>query len=614
MRQVRTGRALAVLFAAFALVSGCSEPQATPPIAVPAGGTSLAATVFLSQSGPDRDDAVFHFPAVANGETRVALASTASRPMAARLSCDGPARLQTTDDSGPGEFMRPGGVRAVSVPAAGANLLPELLLPPGTEACEITWGADNRLSLRSDAAPEPAGTTPHTCPTPNPAPTDALAQVFFSERALDLTCAAPTGNIVMVPDEIDGLKWRIDRLTGGNVSRAALEAGDPDMALDFSKAPHFDEIVISYLLIRSDLSGWLTTRTLAYHAARGTRIRVLTSDALMPQFDRAPLEALAAAYPGVSLQYFKYPSRGPGSIIDNVQRANHVKLFLGLSPEPGRSFALIGGRNLADGYFFDGAIDQPDHPFLRSYDDTKRGFGVVFYSLYDDFEMALTDRDRVEELARQFDRYYLRDTRVQAMQPVAAGPRRPPPPASGTGLVRHFISLPWADGRAHEAYYVDLFDAARSEIFIVSPFNYPTPAIHEALVRAAARGVDVRIVTRRGGDEPPSSFTRALNTRYGKTGQDKFRFRYFGGGARLLHAKIIVIDGRLGVVASTNLNRRSYIHDTENGLVFLDRKVARALHAEAELFWAMGGTEDDPDDRALAIGMFEAIPWLEQFF
>jgi phosphatidylserine/phosphatidylglycerophosphate/cardiolipin synthase-like enzyme len=203
-----------------------------------------------------------------------------------------------------------------------------------------------------------------------------------------------------------------------------------------------------------------------------------------------------------------------------------------------------------------------------------------------------------------------RDAKSQLMR----GPDAPGRSASGSdGLVRHFISLPWADGHAHEQLYVDLFDAATREIFVVSPFNYPTPAIDAALRRAAARGVDVRFVTRRGADEPPALFTRALNARFDDENRGIYRFRLFDTGDRLLHAKIIVIDDRLGVVASSNLNRRTFYHDSENGLVFLDRAVVRGLKAEAERYWAMSGVEDDPEPYTLLLKLFEALPWIEQY-
>ncbi len=590
-------------------------PAAEPVRVFPQTGARLAATLYLSERGPDQAGAAFRFPAVTGGETRIAIASTARWPTPARVSCTGAARLLAPGERGAGLFLRPGATRALTVPAAGGEQLPVLVLPPETARCEIAWGDGLSLPLIRDGAPVASVARAAGCPAPNPTPSDPLARAFFAERALSQTCPAPTGPVDLVPGEIEGLKWRLDRLTGADISTAALKAGDPDMGLDFSRAPHFDEIVVSYLLIRADLSGWLMTRALAFHAARGTRIKVLASSALMTGFDRRPFEALAAQYPNVTLQFFRFPAARPGDGLNAIQRASHVKLFLGLSREPGRSFALVGGRNLTDGFYFDGETNYPDHPFLHSYEEAGGGLGVVFHSVYDDFEVGLRDRARVEEIAAQFARFYTRDQGAQVMR--ADGEARASAGgavAAGDGLVRHFISLPWADGWAQEQLYVDLFDAADKEIFVVSPFNYPTPAILAALERAAARGVDVRFVTRRGGDEPPAIFTLALNARFDDEMRGRFRFRLYDTNERLLHAKIVVIDGRLGLVASSNLNRRSYIHDTENGVMFLDRAVVREIHAEAERLWAMSGKTDDKRNYGFLLGLFETVPWLEQFF
>jgi phosphatidylserine/phosphatidylglycerophosphate/cardiolipin synthase-like enzyme len=612
MEPVATARAAALRLAALVLLAGCAVPAPEPPRLFPDTGARIEASVYLAAEGPAQADATVRFAAVAGGETRISFVSVDDRPLAARLSCAGEARLLAAGEIGPGLYLRPGASRAVRVPGRGADAMPRLVVPPETARCQIDWGTGHSLTLLRDGAPEAAPAPQPGCTPPATAPGDALARAFFAERPLMQTCAAPTGPVELVPGELEGLKWRLDRLTGADVSATALTAGDPDMALDFSRAPRFDEIVVSYLLIRADLAGWLTTRALAFHAARGTRVRILASSALMNDFDRRPFDILAARYPNVEAQYFQWPARGPSEMLNSIQRANHVKLFLGLSPEPGRSFALIGGRNLTDGFYLDGKADYPDHPFLHSYGKEAGGIqGLAFHSVYDDFEVALTDRDRVAEIAAQFGRFYTRDAETQLMR----GPATPGRSASGNdGLVRHFISLPWADSHAHEQLYVDLFDAAQSEIFAVSPFNYPTPAIEAALARAAARGVDVRFVTRRGADEPPAAFTRALNAEFDDENRGAYRFRLYDTGERLLHAKIIVIDDRLGIVASSNLNRRSYFHDTENGLVFLDRAVVRGLKAEAERYWAMSDAQDDPHAYALLLKLFEVMPWLEQYF
>lgn len=604
---------LALAGGALLALASCTMPRAEPPHTFPSTAPSLEASVYLTSSGPAQPGATYDYPAPRGGETRVTLTAAQGRPLSVELRCDGPARVVPAGEEGPGLFLRPGATRRITLPGRADGTSPVLVLGDKAATCTLLWGERHRLHLRPAVEAEAAAPVQTGCPVPTVALADPLAQAFFAGRALEMTCAAPTGPVEMVPGELDALKWRLDRLTGSDISRAALALGDPDMSLDFSAAPRFDEIIVSYLLIRADLSGWLTTRALAAHAAAGTRVRILASATLVAGFDRRPFEALAAAYPNVTVQYYSDPPQHLGDMVIAPQRAQHVKLFLGLSREPGRSFALVGGRNLMDGFFFKTDSLGPRPPFLRRYGADDEGLeGLVFESHYDDFEVALTDWARVAEISRQFARFYERDAPTQAMRPPPApASARPQPRAEGA--VRHFISQPVADGWALEKLYVDLFDAARREIFIVSPFNYPTPKIEAALLRAAARGVDVRFVTRLGADEPPAAFTRALNAEFQDQHAGHFRFRLYDEDDLLLHAKIVVIDGRLGLVASSNLNRRSFIHDTENGLVFLDSNVAARLRAEAERYWAIGAEADDPQPYTLPLGLLHAVPWLEQF-
>ena len=45
----------------------------------------------------------------------------------------------------------------------------------------------------------------------------------------------------------------------------------------------------------------------------------------------------------------------------------------------------------------------------------------------------------------------------------------------------------------------------------------------------------------------------------------------------MMHTKLMVIDRRLAVLTSTNLDHRAFWHDTENGLIFLDTPQVSAL-------------------------------------
>ena len=592
-------------------LAACAAPQGGP--GTPDRAPLTESHLYLAKNGPSAAGQVFELPSAPSRGARVVLVSQAARPVSAALRCDGPVRLQL---GGEGHHVRAGARRIFTLPHKRAQPA-ELMLPPGVNQCLLEWGEGHRIELARAArvAPRVAAMdrAAQACPPPPAAGGDALAAAFFATRDLSQTCPMPTGAFRLLPGEVDSLKYRIDKLTGGNISAARLTSGDPDMPLDFANAPHFDEIVLSHLLIRADMAGYLVSRALAFHAARGTRVRIMTTGGLTRPFDRRLYEALAAQYPNVQLQYYRYPARSPGDIVASLQRSNHVKLFLGLSPEPGRSFAIMGGRNLSDGFHLEGRANYPDHPFLHSYGLEADGFeGLVFHSIYDDFDLALTGDAQVARLAQHFAKYWWRDGPTQALAPggaAAAGPA-----AGAGGQMRHFLSLPFADGQAQEALFVDLFDAARREIAVISPFNYPPPAIEAALQRAAARGVQVRIITRRGGDEPPAAGTRALNAQFLEDNHDRYEMRVYARTERLLHAKIIVIDGRLGMVTSTNLNFRSFVHDTENGIMFLDRAVAAGLLAEFERFWVTGEDIETFDHIRVLRRVFDALPGILQFF
>ena len=149
--------------------------------------------------------------------------------------------------------------------------------------------------------------------------------------------------------------------------------------------------------------------------------------------------------------------------------------------------------------------------------------------------------------------------------------------------MRHSVSLPWSDGRALESWIVEMIDSAREDITIVSEFFYPPDQILHALLRAEARGVRVRIVFQLGSPEPSHFVIQQLNSASASRWGERFSFFAYDGPAQIMHAKIMVVDGELSLVGSSNFNRRSYIHDSENVLAILDRDTADRLLRLAEL-------------------------------
>jgi phosphatidylserine/phosphatidylglycerophosphate/cardiolipin synthase-like enzyme len=456
-----------------------------------------------------------------------------------------------------------------------------LILTPEVSRCEIRWGDDRRMILQRTGLHAPSlhrlDTFRETCTEPQPDAHDRLTRAFYANTALAQTCATSPGPIDFAIDPLDALNARIEALTGRSIARADLQSGDPDIRIDFSRAPKLDLIIMSYLHIRADLSGHLLRRMIEYHAARGTRVRILTSATLMLDLDRTYWESLAARHPNVQLQYFEWNPQGPDmptELVDMVQRSNHTKLFLTLAAAPGKSRFITGGRNLHDGFFYDDAFDFSGHPELRSY--AEGGIeGLAWHSVYFDFEIVMRGDAAVRQVARHFSTLWHRDSDGAVPVPMARAGDTGPLPRDGQA--RHFISYPWADGRALEQSYVALIDAASQEILAVSPFLYPPPSIVAALKRAEARGVRVVLVTRINSTDPPGYFTTALNHAFLNANAGSFERWNYEPDGHLMHSKLLVIDRRLSVVSSTNLNRRSFLHDTENGVTFLDRGMANRL-------------------------------------
>jgi phosphatidylserine/phosphatidylglycerophosphate/cardiolipin synthase-like enzyme len=359
------------------------------------------------------------------------------------------------------------------------------------------------------------------------------------------------------------------------------------MPLDFSAAPDLDLIYLSSLHLRADFAGYLMVRMLRHHAARGTIVRIIVADALMGARDRALIEALAADFPNVQLQYFRWHPPGPGSLAEGVaalHRVHHVKALVTVGSRPGTSRAITGGRNLHDGFVFDRPVDLSALPFLHNY-DAAEGLRLDFFASYDDFEAELRGDAAVRAIAAHLSAFWHRDPGGAASRPPATAVAGSVPEAP---LLRHFISVPAADGHAQEALFIELIDAARDRIVWVTPYLNGTPAIEAALLRARARGVRVTIHLRMTVNDPVGQIITALNRDTVNRFAGVFEVFDQAPSDRMRHTKLLLIDGRLAMVMSTNLNRRSFIHDSENGLMVLDPVLTARLERMTDRFRESG--------------------------
>jgi cardiolipin synthase A/B len=152
-----------------------------------------------------------------------------------------------------------------------------------------------------------------------------------------------------------------------------------------------------------------------------------------------------------------------------------------------------------------------------------------------------------------------------------------PPVARRCNLVVQAVPSAPATGAAQAYLLFQLaIESARSSIYLTNPYFVPDGAMADALAKAAARGVDVSIITAGTADSTLDRLVRkASQAHFGRALEAGVKIHEYGPA--LLHAKTMVIDGQWVSIGSANLDNRSFNLNNELNLAFLDRALAARL-------------------------------------
>jgi len=160
---------------------------------------------------------------------------------------------------------------------------------------------------------------------------------------------------------------------------------------------------------------------------------------------------------------------------------------------------------------------------------------------------------------------------------ILAGDKFYPQISTAGGIQAQAIKVTRGDSSslAKMLYYVAIKSAEKS-IYIQNAYFVPDQQIREALVQAAQRGVDVRVmVPGRHIDIPLVRMASRLH--YGellKGGVKIFEYKN-----TMMHNKNAVIDGIFSVVGSINFDARSLRQNAEDSFAFYDRDFAARMEA-----------------------------------
>jgi cardiolipin synthase A/B len=133
---------------------------------------------------------------------------------------------------------------------------------------------------------------------------------------------------------------------------------------------------------------------------------------------------------------------------------------------------------------------------------------------------------------------------------------------------RLLFSGPGGRHRLIRHHYLYRIYAAERSIHVTNAYFVPDRVVVQALVRAAKRGVDVRIVLPAVSDVPLARF--AARSRYERLIEGGVHVHEYE--SRVLHSKTAVIDGRWSTVGSYNLDYRSWKLNLEVNAVVADER------------------------------------------
>lgn len=158
----------------------------------------------------------------------------------------------------------------------------------------------------------------------------------------------------------------------------------------------------------------------------------------------------------------------------------------------------------------------------------------------------------------------------------------------------------------HEAIAKFFFAAiagAQQQILLTTPYFVPTEALTTALITAALRGVEVRILVPKKSDS--RLVTAAARSYYDELVSAGIRIDEYG--PPMLHAKVLVVDRRIAAVGSANFDNRSLTLNFEIMAAIYNEDIAHQLIRTFEADLQLAQQYVKPGRRAsLGQRLFEA--------
>lgn len=317
----------------------------------------------------------------------------------------------------------------------------------------------------------------------------------------------------------------------------------PDMLTDLQSATQY--IYVEYFIIAHGKMWDSMVEILAKKAAQGVDVRVLYDDlGSISTYSKKDAKKLREM--GIHCHTFNplYAIKG------TINYRDHRKMLV----VDGR-VVYSGGINLADEYI----NEYEKYGHWKDIGFRLTGQAVMNYVLmFEEFWCAFCDKN--DELPVRHE-----------LQPIQI-------PEQTHGYVVSYYDSPLRRDSISNDLYIDLLSQAVNYAWFYTPYLMLGDGLMEAFVRAAERGVDVRILM--PGIPDKKIIFRMSHSYYQELLDAGVKIYEYQPG--FVHAKACMVDDRICTIGTVNLDYRSLFLHFENNSLFYESEIIQRLKADYE--------------------------------
>jgi cardiolipin synthase len=338
----------------------------------------------------------------------------------------------------------------------------------------------------------------------------------------------------------------------GNAAQVLIDGPRTHQAMFAAMAGARDHINLQTYILEAGEIGERLAALLREKVAQGVRVHVLYDSVGSIATPARYFQALREA--GIRVCEFNPVNPLRAKLGWNLNNRDHRKILV----VDGR-VAFTGGINISSAYSSGSRSNRAPHNVKRG-EDSARGWRDT--------------QVRVEgPVVSRFQRLFLDAWALQDCGLTAEAKYYPPLEPRGDLAMRVLSSDPDSDRSEMYGSLLQAIEDARARVWMAIGYFVPDPLSLGALIAAAKRGVDVRLVLPGFSDFwAPVYAGRSHYEDLLAAGVRIYEWR-----EALMHAKTAVVDGRWASIGSTNLDWRSIVHNYEADLVVYDAAFGAAM-------------------------------------